>query len=81
MCLYCKVGMKICDKGSIMNDFKGQSFGCYCLGPSLPLKGRTVVSFTLEALILCQKFTDMQVCLHLLSLLDQFFTEWSGGLQ
>lgn len=64
-----------------MNDFKGQSFGCYCLEPFLPLVGKIVVSFTLEALILCQKFTDMQVCLHLLSLLDQFFTGLSKGLQ
>ena len=73
--------MKRCDKESIMNDFKGQSFGYYCLGPSLPLMGRTVVSFTLEALILCQKFKDMQVCLHLLSSLDQFFVGWSEGPQ
>ena len=64
-----------------MNDFKCQSFGCYCLGPFLPLMERIVVSFTLEALILCQKFMDMQVCLHLLSSLDQFFIEWSKGLQ
>ena len=75
------IGIERCDNGSIMNVFRSQSFGCYLLGPFLPLLGRIVVSFTLVALILCQKFTDTQVCLHLLSSLDQFFTGLSEGPQ